>query len=202
MAAHYLKELKSLQPEGPYFIGGYSFGGLVAYEMAQQLRASGESVGLLALLDTYAGRLRSVSGSVLRMMMHPSRQRLFRDIPKAAGESLQRRVRGLMISRVLKNVLRSNQTAADRYILKPYDGRITLFRASELSLRNSEELYSAWTNLALGGLDLQEITGDHGGVLVSPQVDVLAAKLKASIDKNVASVDDVPSSAFIGGSRA
>jgi hypothetical protein len=107
-----------------------------------------------------------------------------------------------MISRVLKNVLRSNQTAADRYILKPYDGRITLFRASELSLRNSEELYSAWTNLALGGLDLQEITGDHGGVLVSPQVDVLAAKLKASIDKNVASVEDVPSSAFIGGSRA
>jgi len=202
MAVHYLKELKTLQPEGPYFIGGYSFGGLVAYEMAQQLRASGESVGLLALLDTYAGRLRSVSRSVLRMMMHPSRQRLFRDMPKAAGESLQRRVRGLMISRVLKNVLRSNQTAADHYILQPYAGKITLFRASELSLRSSEELYSAWTNLALGGLDLQEITGDHGGVLVSPQVDVLAAKLKASIDKNVVSVNDVLSPAFIGGSRA
>jgi len=202
MAAHYLSELKKLQPEGPYFIGGYSFGGLVAYEMAQQLRASGESVGLLGLLDTYAGRLRSVSGSVLRMMMHPSRQRLFRDMPKAAGESLQRRVRGLMISRVLKNVLRSNQTAADRYILRPYDGKITLFRASELSLRSFEDLYSAWTSLALGGLDIQEITGDHGGVLVSPQVDVLAAKLKASIDKNVVSTNDIPSPAFIGGSRA
>jgi hypothetical protein len=107
-----------------------------------------------------------------------------------------------MISRVLKNVLRSNQTAADRYILKPYDGRITLFRASELSLRSFEELYSAWTSLALGGLDLQEITGDHGGVLASPQVDVLAAKLKASIDQNVVRANDVLSPAFSGGSRA
>jgi thioesterase domain-containing protein len=202
MAAHYLKELRTLQPEGPYFIGGYSFGGLVAYEMAQQLRAGGESVGLLALLDTYAGRLRSVSGSVLRMMRHPSRQSLFHDMPKAAGESLQRRVRGLMISRVLKNVLRCNQTAADRYILRPYNGKITLFRASELSLRSFEELYSAWTSLALGGLDLQEITGDHGGVLASPQVDVLAAKLKASIDQNVVRANDVLSPAFSGGSRA
>jgi amino acid adenylation domain-containing protein len=202
MAGHYLKELKTIQPEGPYFIGGYSFGGLVAYEMAQQLRANGESVGLLALLDTYAGRLRSVSGSVLRMVMHPSRQSLFHDMPKAAGESLQRRVRSLLISRVLKNVLQSNQTAANRYILRPYAGKITLFRASELSLRSFEELYSAWTSLALGGLDLQEISGDHGGILVSPQVDVLAAKLKASIDKNPVSADDVSSLSFSGVSRA
>jgi len=202
MAVHYLKELKTIQPEGPYFIGGYSFGGLVAYEMAQQLRANGEPVGLLALLDTYAGRLRSVSGSVLRMVMHPSRQALFHDMPKAAGESLQRRVRSLLISRVLKNVLRSNQTAADRYVLRPYGGKITLFRASELSLRSFEELYSAWTTLALAGLDLQEITGDHGGVLISPQVDVLAAKLKAAVDRNIVSAGDLSSLAFSGGSRA
>jgi amino acid adenylation domain-containing protein len=202
MAAHYIQELKTIQPEGPYFIGGYSFGGLVAYEMALQLRAKGEPVGLLALLDTYAGRLRSVSGSVLRMALHPTRQSLFHDIPKAAGESLQRRVRGLLISRVLKNVLRTNQTAADRYILRPYDGKVTLFRASELSLRSFEDLYSAWTAVALGGLEVQEITGDHGGVLVSPQVDALATKLKASIDKNAVIASDVPTLAFSGGSRA
>lgn len=202
MAGHYLKELRAIQPEGPYFIGGYSFGGLVAYEMAQQLRANGELVSLLALLDTYAGRLRSVSGSVLRMMMRPSCRSLFHDMPKAAGESLQRRLRGLLISRVLKNVLRSNQTASDRYVLQPYDGKITLFRASELSLRSFEELYSQWTNLALGGMELQEITGDHGGILVSPQVDVLAAKLKACVDKNAVPADEIQSLAFSGGPRA
>ena len=54
MAAHYLQELRTVQPHGPYYLGGLSFGGWVAYEMAQQLRADGEQVGLLALIDTYA----------------------------------------------------------------------------------------------------------------------------------------------------
>ena len=53
MAAHYIKEMRELQPEGPYFIGGRSLGGMVAFEMAQQLKAQGQTIGLLALLDTY-----------------------------------------------------------------------------------------------------------------------------------------------------
>ena len=53
MAAHYIKEMRELQPEGPYFIGGRSLGGMVAFEMAHQLRAQGQAIGLLALLDTY-----------------------------------------------------------------------------------------------------------------------------------------------------
>ncbi len=52
MAAHYIKEMRSLQPEGPYLLGGASSGGLIAYEMAQQLRAVGQPVGLVALFDT------------------------------------------------------------------------------------------------------------------------------------------------------
>ena len=52
MAAQYLKELRAFQPQGPYYFGGASFGGTVAYEMAQQLRAAGEEVGLLAFFDT------------------------------------------------------------------------------------------------------------------------------------------------------
>ncbi|MFN9558247.1 MAG: type I polyketide synthase, partial [Dolichospermum sp.] len=52
LAAHYIKEMRSLQPEGPYFLMGVSFGGLVAYEMSQQLIAQGQQVGLLAVFDT------------------------------------------------------------------------------------------------------------------------------------------------------
>jgi len=52
MAEYYIKEIQTLQPEGPYFLGGSSFGGLAAYEMAQQLLAQGHEVALLALLDT------------------------------------------------------------------------------------------------------------------------------------------------------
>ena len=53
MAAHYVKEIRTLQPEGPYFLGGSSAGGMVAFEMAQQLHAQGQQVALLALFDTY-----------------------------------------------------------------------------------------------------------------------------------------------------
>lgn len=52
MAEYYLGELRKFQPHGPYFLGGYCFGGNVAYEMARQLREQGENVALLALLDT------------------------------------------------------------------------------------------------------------------------------------------------------
>jgi thioesterase domain-containing protein/acyl carrier protein len=51
IASHYLEELCGVQPAGPYFLGGYSFGGLVAFEMAQQLASKGEEVGLLVLLE-------------------------------------------------------------------------------------------------------------------------------------------------------
>ena len=53
MAARYVDALRSLQPEGPYFLGGYSFGGVVAFEMAQQLQNKGHQVALLALIDTW-----------------------------------------------------------------------------------------------------------------------------------------------------
>ncbi len=51
MAAHYIREIKSIQAEGPYYICGYSFGGSVAYELARQLQAQGDTIGLLAIID-------------------------------------------------------------------------------------------------------------------------------------------------------
>jgi thioesterase domain-containing protein/acyl carrier protein len=52
MAAHYIEEIRTVQPRGPYYLGGYCFGGNVAYEVARQLRAQNETVALLALLDS------------------------------------------------------------------------------------------------------------------------------------------------------
>jgi len=196
MATHYITEIKAVQPEGPYFVGGYSLGGIVAYEMAQQLRANDEPVGLLALLDTYAGNLSSVSSTVLRLLVHPSAKTLLRDLPSIASETIERRIKSLMTSRLLKNVLRMNQAAADRYVLKPYSGKITLFRASEMSLRSFEDLYSIWDGLAGEGVDVQKITGNHKGILVKPQVEELSARLKACIDKNNRSTKAAASAGF------
>jgi thioesterase domain-containing protein len=201
IAAHYITEIKTVQPHGPYFVGGYSLGGIVAYEMAQQLRADGEPVGLLALLDTYAGNLSSIASTILRLLMHPSRQNLFRDLPTIVTETVQRRFKSLVMSRVLKHVQQTNQAAGDRYVLRPYAGKITLFRASEASLRSFEDLYSTWTKLAGEGLDVQKIVGNHKGILVKPQVDELAAKLKACIDRGSASGKAFSSTASHGASQ-
>jgi len=54
MATHYIEALRRVQPKGPYFLGGWSFGGWIAFEMAQQLQKSGDEVALLAVLDTLA----------------------------------------------------------------------------------------------------------------------------------------------------
>ena len=51
MAAYYLEEMRKIQPHGPYLLGGYSFGGVAAYEIARNLRAAGEEVALLMLFD-------------------------------------------------------------------------------------------------------------------------------------------------------
>jgi len=53
MAAYYIKEIRTIQPEGPYFLGGASMGGKIVFEMAQQLHAQGQKVAMLVLFDTY-----------------------------------------------------------------------------------------------------------------------------------------------------
>jgi len=183
MAAHYIDEMRAVQPQGPYFLAGYSFGGLVAYEMAQQLRASGNEVGLLALLDTSPRNLKPVAGSVLRLVVAPPSRRQLTRMPRALKKSLERRIRTWLLPEELKRVLRSNHTAGNRYTPQPYFGKITLFRASEESFRSAEALQSAWSGLALGGLDVHTVAGDHGDILVAPQVVNLAEQLKHCIEK-------------------
>jgi thioesterase domain-containing protein len=67
MAASYVQAMRSLQPEGPYYLGGYCYGGLVAFEMARQLRAQGNQVALLAVLEGYAQGRREAR----RQLWHP-----------------------------------------------------------------------------------------------------------------------------------
>ena len=66
IAAHYLEEMRTVQPKGPYFLGGYCFGGLIAFEIAHQLKRGGDDVALLAVLEP--SPLQSYGGSAL---LHP-----------------------------------------------------------------------------------------------------------------------------------
>jgi thioesterase domain-containing protein len=182
MAAHYLNEIRTLQPQGPYFFGGFSFGGLVAYEMAQQLGAAGETVGLVVLFDTYPGNLKPVTASFIKLLLQPTRQHLLHDLPKAARKRIQRTFLSLRVPRLLKHVRSSNKTAADHYVLKPYSGKATLLRATEISLRSADDPHAAWNHL-VGSLEIRDIPSDHYGILVEPQVRQLAQTLRDCISQ-------------------
>jgi amino acid adenylation domain-containing protein len=182
MAAHYIGEIRSVHPEGPYFVGGFSFGGLVAYEMAQQLRAGGQEVGLLVLFDTYPGNLKAVGTSLIELLLHPTWQHWVHDLPRIARKRIRRSLRNWRVPQVLRDVRDSNATAADRYELRPYAGKAALIRAAEKSLRSSQDPLAAWNGL-ISNLDIHEIPGDHYDMLVEPQVNTLAECLKSCIEK-------------------
>lgn len=182
MAVHYLEEIRTVQPNGPYFVGGFSFGGLVAYEMARQLRARGERVGLLVLFDTYPGNLDPVGKSLVRVLLHPTWHNLTRNLPRAIHKRARRYWRGANLPQVLKDVRAANAASANRYVLDRYEGKLTLMRATERSLRSSSDPHAAWKEL-VGSMEIHDIPSDHYGILVEPQVYELANHLKSCIDK-------------------
>lgn len=179
MAAHYLDEIRSVQPQGPYFLGGFSFGGLVAYEMARQLLTQGEQAALLVLFDTYPGNSQETGASLIKQILQPSWRHWFHDLPKAARKRLLRSIRSLRVPQLLKDVRDSNRAAASRYTLQPYPGQATLVRATE-KVRSSVDPHAAWHHL-VGSLQIVEIASDHYDILLEPQVGHLAERLKACI---------------------
>jgi non-ribosomal peptide synthetase component F/thioesterase domain-containing protein/acyl carrier protein len=198
MAAHYLKEMRELQPSGPYFIGGRSLGGTIAFEMARQLRAEGHEIGLLALLDTYpaqparlgqrlvghATNLRglSLSGKFgyvaqkARFVPRKIKGRVWRTI----YDSLQKF--GRTLPRVLHSVTEFNSLAAHRYVPRAYDGQVTLFWACD-DLRASNDLVEGWRALATGGIEVQKIPGNHLDIIKEPHVAELANKLNECLQR-------------------
>jgi amino acid adenylation domain-containing protein len=184
MAESYLQEIRRIQPEGPYRIGGYSFGGLVAYEMAQQLRAQDQEVSLLALFDTFPGKLESRTAIMRNLFRIPLRTAASFIVKKGSFVlmTLRKRFELLMLPRALRNVRQACAKAAAGYDVQPYDGQVTLFRVKEKSAGSLDDPYAIWWRVAAGGVDLREISGDHLSLLKEPQVRLLAEELNDALD--------------------
>jgi amino acid adenylation domain-containing protein len=183
MAESYLREIRRVQPEGPYRIGGYSFGGLVAYEMAQQLRAQEQEVSLLALFDTYPGKMESRSSQLRNLRKLPLKDAVSFIVKKGSFVmmTLRKRLELQMLPRALRNVRQACATAAAGYDVQPYDGQVTLFRVKEKSAGSLDDPYAIWWRVAAGGVDLREISGDHLSLLKEPQVRLLAEELNDAL---------------------
>jgi amino acid adenylation domain-containing protein len=187
MAKRYMQEIRKIQPEGPYRIGGYSFGGLVAYEMAQQLEAQGEETALLALFDTYPGKIQSRGSQLKNLAGLPLKEQISFVVKKGSFVmmTLRKRLELRMLPRALRNVRQACERAAGLYDVEPYKGRVTLFRVKEKSVGSLNDPYAIWWRVAAGGVDLREISGDHLSLLKEPQVRFLGQELGDALAQSV-----------------
>ena len=211
MAAHYIKEMREVQAAGPYLLGGHSLGGVIAFEMACQLREQGEQIDLLALLDAYPlghyklqpngnSHTYLVRRFAKRMKCHfdnllslKGKEKLayLTDKAQFAPAKIKQQVWrrayrlrkfNLALPATLRNVEGLNFLAAGEYVPRIYPGRVSLFWAKG-DLTTSFDLLDGWRTLAAGGVDGHEIPGNHIDIIKEPHVRSLAAELSACLDQ-------------------
>ncbi len=185
MASLYLEHLRAAQPQGPYFLGGYSFGGLVAIEMARRLMEQQEDVRALTLVDTYLPAPKGGKSLLGKFLALSTEQKLAylkkRSIRFRRG--IKRRIDALSLPRPVKAVREACAVAELRYRPQVYPGRVVMFRASEKALRGLDDPQEGWRKYAAGGIEVHEIAGDHGNILNEPQVKQLAAEIRSRLEK-------------------
>jgi len=213
MARHYIDEIRSVQSSGPYFLGGASFGGTVAFEIAQQLTQLGEKVALLVLFDSVGPGARGYRywrTSLRIRLSHIQGEALSRRtslpffLPKRIGRYLSNRMRTLRIGffRLAKRPIplelreeylsRSHNTILKSYIPHPYLGPITLFRgpAGNRWPYNDPEL--GWKDIVRGRLKIIFIHAPHLDFMDPPELGIqLAKELKNAQDKTRGKVEHI-----------
>ncbi|TRW90815.1 non-ribosomal peptide synthetase/type I polyketide synthase [Candidatus Methylobacter oryzae] len=205
MAAFYLKTIKEHFPQGPYRLAGWSFGGLIAFELAQQFRVQGDEVALLALFDTQLSDTltgdqvaEEDSAEILVNVMSEMIPDLsLQELRELDGEEEQLHYvmdkalevgffppgTDFMVFRRLWEVLITNRRIIQTYIPKRYDGKISFFQATELGKGLHVKTSEAWKQFVAQELDLHIIPGNHYNMVSSPQVEVLADKLALCMER-------------------
>jgi surfactin family lipopeptide synthetase A len=202
MAAHYIQALRTLQPTGPYLLGGWSMGGMIAFEMAQQIRAQGQRVALLALLDgriptpdetfpeedseaiSLVERYFGISfGPMASLTALPKDQQLALILEQAKSAGLVPAELDISQARRFVDLLRSDLRATQNYGLHLYPGRITFFKASETLAGASPDPTMGWSEWASGGVEVHIVPGNHANLMYEPHVEVLAEKLTACLNQ-------------------
>ena len=196
-AEAYLAEVRRLQPHGPYLLGGYSGGGVVAYEMAQRLTSAGEAVGLLAFIDTFSplmrnappdlrtrlGRVREEGLAYLPRLLERRRgereDRLTLDRLRGIlvrGEEVPQELRGLHLYVALGD-------AIGLYRPRPWSGRALLFRATTNYTFTGGGHSYGWDTLMPERVEVHECPGDHHDLLLGTNAAVLLRTLHEAIER-------------------
>jgi thioesterase domain-containing protein len=185
MAVEHLLAIREIQKTGPYFLCGYSFGGLVAYEMALRLTAQNETVAWLGLLDTQSPLLPKRTKIDFRRVQL---KRVINNPLKYMEGMVQRRFRTPKLEGHYLELERASIKAEQNYRPAPYFGDAVLFRCPQGELMHGEDFgyviddYNGWGTLIWGDLKVVPVHGGHHTVIQdSDNVDFLAKKLRESL---------------------
>nr|WP_129451732.1 thioesterase domain-containing protein [Pseudomonas syringae] len=203
MAARYLAAIRQVQPKGPYRIGGWSAGGLIAYEMARQLQSSGEKLEFLGIIDTSA-RLEQQAPEALsegQFLMDWLPEQLdpevFRQLTELAGtDAIDEMLALCMAHRLLPEelpqdvdatLLRSHLAVAHathiaigNYVSPPAPLTVTLFTASA---EERDDPLLGWTALLDSPVNVTELPGTHETLVRAPQVSALGQAISRALNK-------------------
>ncbi len=213
MATHYISEIESVQSTGPYLLGGWSLGGLIAFEIAQQLMVAGQNIALLAMFDTalpeqielqqaeadkailwqFALDLGLSLDQVSRLQQDASRLEIDAQLRLVLQEAKSNNLLppdvGLSFIRSLFDVFAANVTAIFNYRPRFYKGIVTLFKAEKNLFENNgippiQHMDSIYGwGNLCAGVDAYTVPGDHYTMIREPNVGVLAQRLNHLLNK-------------------
>jgi amino acid adenylation domain-containing protein len=209
-ARYCITVLRTAQPEGPYFLGGWSDCGVLAYEIAQQLQQQGQHVALLVIFDahnpayvrSFAGLDRSRTrvfflGQWLKFHWEALRRKEGRGVLKYLTLGLSGRLKSLRAGlwRILyrfrrrvgqtiesgqKNVPRILSFVVSNYQPAPYSGPVLLFRRGDRPTGRFRDAQYGWGKL-ISRLVIREVPGQHVDMFLEPAVEIVAQELSARL---------------------
>lgn len=199
MASYFIQAIQTIQPDGPYFFLGYSFGGIIAFEMARQLVDRGQKVAFLGLLDIKCPTLEKANltfSQWLHLHVNTLHKLELKDKIKYCFDkkfnSNKTEYRDEIVTTLsdletftteFLNVLDCNLEAKKNYRPQVYSGAVTLFWSEYQSLYIDLYPELGWGNFVTGKLEIHQLPGDHNTLLKEPHLQVLVEKLNSCIDR-------------------
>ena len=189
MAAHYLEEIRTVQPQGPYALLGYCQSTAVCHEMTRQLQAGGEDVSLLALVDAAPERFEPVQHATLPGRAKGFAKRFFQNPVHAVGHFFENRKVEIDKKQEFTQLSQQDQqllkmqhhlrTLYEQYQWEPHEGKVTFIRCGEFqAAENGDWFIPKWKALAQGGVEVANVPGHHLTLFEEPEVAGLAEVLK------------------------
>ncbi len=210
IADYYLEQILAHQPEGPYAVAGFSFGGFVAFEMGRKLLNMGETVAFVGLFDSVAlppkpvGRWQRMAQALafnikfalsasprdtlwlwakkLKTIRHEIKYRFLQNKDYAGVfEGLEDEVPDYQ-----KQVQHAKYTALNSYRQQPCSIKVHLFKAQRQTFFIADPKQYDWQHYALKGVEVIEVPGEHSEIFAPPNEAVFASRLQQALDQSVA----------------